>query len=440
MRSSTAAATATTNDSMYYTSASPHPPTQGRSKRWATHSVDEQFSGDEEQEQEDQDVDDEPKPRSKRARASNASSNASSSSRGGAAHIAKGSTSATGGSSSAQGPVSANDKEQRKQARMIRNRSEFDSNLSSCRRAHPRRTPRSSRTGPRFRADAAQASRDRKKEHTQYLETRVAQLEAQLGLAPTSSAPVAPSPSNSGSGPRSHRSNSISSLASNNTTSTPRVTELEEENEVLRTQLHSEQMETARLRGRLESLEDKFNRFEQFMAAPLSTAAPDPLATLPSPTSFAPASTTPAPFEPTFAFDTVKTEDHGDEDLPLLPIHHHASAVESGASSPTSSNSSRLVAREVEISLPRKLLAASSPTTKTTLSRNWSRRPSRRLLLLPLAHSTWTTLPSPTRGAIGRVASRSRRSRWSSAGEEEPWRRTTLPLSSSTFPTSKTLL
>ncbi|ORY76854.1 hypothetical protein BCR35DRAFT_332666 [Leucosporidium creatinivorum] len=292
MRSSTAAA-ATSTDAYHYTSASPSAPAtaaaQGRSKRWATHSVDEHLSGDEEQE--DQDLDDEPKPRSKRARASNAS-NASSSSRGAAnSGTAKGTSAGGGGSTSSQGPVSANDKEQRKQARMIRNR------------------------------NAAQASRDRKKEHTQYLESRVAQLEAQLGLAPTSSAPsaVAPSPS---TGPRSNRSNSISSLASNNT-STPRVTELEEENELLRTQLHSEQMETARLRGRLESLEDKFSRFEQFMAAPLSTAAPDPLASLPSPTSFAPASTTPAPFEPTFAFDTVKTED--DEDLPLLPIHHHAS-------------------------------------------------------------------------------------------------------------------
>lgn len=123
MRSSTAA---TTNDSMYYTSASP--PTQGRSKRWATHSVDEQLSGDEEQEE--QDIDDEPKPRSKRARASNASNHSSTSSRGAASGgTAKGSTSA-GGSSSAQGPVSANDKEQRKQARMIRNRSEFKSSLS----------------------------------------------------------------------------------------------------------------------------------------------------------------------------------------------------------------------------------------------------------------------------------------------------------------------
>lgn len=143
MRSSTAALT---NDSVHYSSGSP-PPTQGRSKRWATHSVDEHLSGDEEHEE--QDVDDEIKPRSKRARASNASNASASSSRGAATGgTAKGSTSA-GGSSSAQGPVSANDKEQRKQARMIRNRSEFKSTLSVC-RIDPRRTnlPRSSRTAP----------------------------------------------------------------------------------------------------------------------------------------------------------------------------------------------------------------------------------------------------------------------------------------------------
>ena len=375
---------------------------------------------------------DQPKPRSKRARGSNASS--TSSSRSTAANgTAKGSSSSTltsGTGSSA--PVGANDKEQRKQARMIRNRSE--SRCPLIVQQHER--GRIAHHAP-LRADAAQASRDRKKEHTQWLETRVQQLEAQLNLAPSSSG-FAPSPSASASvvaptttGPRSNRSNSISSLAS----TTPRVAELEEENEVLRVQLHSEQMETARLRGRLESLEDKFSRFEQFMAAPLSTAAVDPLALPPSPSAFIPHTTTPAPFEPTFSFDTIKAED--EDDLTLLPIVAHSSTtvpqVEPSPASPSSmSNSSRLVAREVDLSLPRKLLA-SPPMIRTTLSRSWSRRPSPRPRLLPLASFTWTTTPSLAPGETGRTGWRSR------PRSTRLWRRTTLLPSISTFPTFKML-
>ncbi|KAM0790149.1 hypothetical protein ACM66B_005470 [Microbotryomycetes sp. NB124-2] len=166
-----------------------------------------------------------------------------------------------------------NEKEARKQARMIRNR------------------------------NAAQASRDRKKEHTAWLEARVAQLEAQLNLPPSMSpaAAAAPSPAaqsssrhSSGHAASYHRdvseAPSLTPAAEPVVVSDPadalRITELEDENETLRTRLQAEQDETTRLRKRLEALEDKFVRLEHFMSAPLSTSAPDPTASLPSPSSF----------------------------------------------------------------------------------------------------------------------------------------------------------
>ncbi|KAK4045922.1 hypothetical protein OIO90_006652, partial [Microbotryomycetes sp. JL221] len=169
------------------------------------------------------------------------------------------------------------DKEARKQARMIRNR------------------------------NAAQASRDRKKEHAAWLEARVAQLEAQLNLAPSmnpSSLPALPATmasaattgmttttataTTTSSSPSSSRQASLApdAVIKRDSADVARIHELEDENDVLRARLQAEQDETTRLRKRLESLEDKFVRLEQFMSAPLSTSAPDPAASLPSPSSF----------------------------------------------------------------------------------------------------------------------------------------------------------
>ncbi|SCV73907.1 BQ2448_6337 [Microbotryum intermedium] len=263
---------------------------------------------------------------------------------------------------------------------------------------------------------AAQASRDRKKEHTVYLEQRVAQLEAQLAVP----LPFVPPPSHGGSSTprsntsnlpstRSSRSHSISSSttsvsdhpsshgaassAASSTSAAPsasKIAKLEQEKENLRARLHAEQMETSRLRERLESLEDKFKRFEHFLAAPLSTSAPDPITSHPSPTNAAdfpivPTTTTAPALGPACSLNNVCGDDsmtiRSDFDDPMSPDGTSYSTLPSSVrsssrkstpsssahSSPistrrsmlpnltTNSDSSRLVAREVEISLPRKL-------------------------------------------------------------------------------------
>ncbi|KDE05298.1 hypothetical protein MVLG_04330 [Microbotryum lychnidis-dioicae p1A1 Lamole] len=289
-----------------------------------------------------------------------------------------------GGASSTTGTT--HEKEQRKQARMIRNR------------------------------NAAQASRDRKKEHTVYLEQRVAQLEAQLAVP----LPFVPPPSHGGSStPTSHtstlpsnrssRSHSVSSSttsvsdhpslhgaalsAASSASAAPfasKIAELETEKENLRTRLRAEQMESSRLRERLESLEDKFKRFEQFLAAPLSTSAPDPITSHPSPANangfpVIPDTTSAPALGPACSLNDVCGDDsmtiRSDFDDPMSPSgtsystspssvrssSRKSSPSSSAHSSPIStrrsmlpnltphSDSSRLVAREVEISLPRKL-------------------------------------------------------------------------------------
>ncbi|GAA6061749.1 hypothetical protein JCM10212_000729 [Sporobolomyces blumeae] len=156
--------------------------------------------------------------------------------------------------------LSDKDKDSRRQARMIRNR------------------------------NAAQASRDRKKEHTAFLERRVAQLEAQLrggGVHPLAASVSATPSSSISKPPRSQRSTSVASSAGESHESSQRIVELEDENDALRTQLHLEQVETARLRSRLDLLEDKFARFSDSYPPPSGTATPLPA------------------FEPTFAFDTT---------------------------------------------------------------------------------------------------------------------------------------
>lgn len=106
---------------------------------------------------------------------------------------------------------------------------------------------------------AAQASRDRKKEMSQQLEIRVAELEAQLALANSSSSTPSLLPS------------LVPSFEP-----TPSTSALEEENQTLRLQLQLEQLQSAQLKSRLGSLEDKFARLEAFLSStPSTTTTPN---------------------------------------------------------------------------------------------------------------------------------------------------------------------
>ncbi|GAA5896916.1 bZIP transcription factor [Sporobolomyces salmoneus] len=109
---------------------------------------------------------------------------------------------------------------------------------------------------------AAQASRDRKKNHTEYLESRIAELEAQLQQSTNNSisTPSSASPSSLGlplppllPSPPTHLVSLID----------PEVMRLREENESLRTQLELEKLESKGLQLRLSSLEGKFCRLEK---------------------------------------------------------------------------------------------------------------------------------------------------------------------------------
>ncbi|GAA5944143.1 hypothetical protein JCM1841_000929 [Sporobolomyces salmonicolor] len=286
------------------------------------------------------DEDDEPtKPRGKRTRPA-----------GGAASPKAGGAAAAAGTGAGAKALTDKEKEARRQARMVRNR------------------------------NAAQASRDRKKEHTAFLERRVAELEAQLrqsGPHPLAASFTAASSASSSKPPRSQRSTSVTSSAGSS--SSGRVADLEDENECLRSQLHLEQMETARLRSRLDSLEDKFARLSHLMTPEPSFASP-----------FSSSTSTPLSHsEPTFAFDTP--------DLKPLPQPEEKAYVEernrqqlaarqtsattlvtptqTPLETSTMTDSSRLVAREVDLSLQRKLassvssldLASTPPPAETYL-------------------------------------------------------------------------
>ncbi|GEM10268.1 basic-leucine zipper (bZIP) transcription factor [Rhodotorula toruloides] len=152
--------------------------------------------------------------------------------------------------------------------------------------------------------NAAQASRDRKKEHILWLERRVGELEQlvrQSGIklsaghspffAGGSSAP-SPAQNRPSAIPRNQREASVASDSSSS--GSGRVADLEEENDSLRSQLHLEKVEKQELLARLGEVEEQ-------LAAALRT----PDATLAS--SFSPFSSSlvPLPYtEPTFAFDT----------------------------------------------------------------------------------------------------------------------------------------
>ncbi|GAA6022169.1 hypothetical protein JCM10207_003932 [Rhodosporidiobolus poonsookiae] len=107
---------------------------------------------------------------------------------------------------------------------------------------------------------AAQVSRDRKKHQTEYLEARVAELEAQLASS-SSSSTVTFSPLAAFT-PLSTTFPSPPSLP----TLSPEVDQLREENEALKTELALEKLQSQSLQIRLSSLETKFGRLEQLLS------------------------------------------------------------------------------------------------------------------------------------------------------------------------------
>ncbi|GAA6037360.1 hypothetical protein JCM8097_008529 [Rhodosporidiobolus ruineniae] len=238
------------------------------SKRRLSNATQLSFNGDSDDDDMDDDLDDPPHlpaTRSKRSRPSSGG--------GGVGAPPQGSPKQP---SSAQPgkALTEKEKEARRVARMIRNR------------------------------NAAQASRDRKKEHTAFLERRVAELESQLRaqavhpLAASSSASAGSSSSASSRTARSTREASIVS-STESASSSSRIADLEDENDGLRSQLHLEQAEKADLRTRLAAVEDKLASLSSLIHP---SAA---LAGLSSPPLFATTSTPLSRYvEPTFAFDT----------------------------------------------------------------------------------------------------------------------------------------
>ncbi|BGO99226.1 hypothetical protein NBRC10513v2_000330 [Rhodotorula toruloides] len=109
---------------------------------------------------------------------------------------------------------------------------------------------------------AAQVSRDRKKQHTDFLEARVAELEAQLAFQPPSTF-LAPTPSSVNL--------PLAALPALPPSTDPLVAQLREENESLRTQLALEQLQSQSLQIRLSSLETKFGRLERLLSQAATT-------------------------------------------------------------------------------------------------------------------------------------------------------------------------
>ncbi|TNY19587.1 hypothetical protein DMC30DRAFT_447825 [Rhodotorula diobovata] len=117
---------------------------------------------------------------------------------------------------------------------------------------------------------AAQVSRDKKRHQAEFLEARVAELEAQLVQGGGS-----PSPSSSSAGGFPPTPASVTmALPSTVTTAAPAlardplVERLQEENESLKTQLALERLQSQSLQIRLSALESKFGRLERLLTVP----------------------------------------------------------------------------------------------------------------------------------------------------------------------------
>ncbi|GAA6037375.1 hypothetical protein JCM8097_008537 [Rhodosporidiobolus ruineniae] len=342
------------------------------SKRRLSNATQLSFNGDSDDDDMDDDLDDPPHlpaTRSKRSRPSSGGG-------GGVGAPPQGSPKQP---SSAQPgkALTEKEKEARRVARMIRNR------------------------------NAAQASRDRKKEHTAFLERRVAELESQLRaqavhpLATSSSSAAGSSSSSSSRTARSTREASIVS-STESASSSSRIADLEDENDGLRSQLHLEQAEKADLRARLAAVEDKLASLSSLIHP---SAA---LAGLSSPPLFATTSTPlPRYVEPTFAFDTPnlnplpqpeeraylqEREREKQQRQRRLSVGASSLGLTSTPPTPPSStttrmdgeskiqhgqqaavaaapfDSSRLVAREDDSSLQRKLSSVLSPSVSPAVS------------------------------------------------------------------------
>lgn len=217
---------------------------------------------------------------------------------------------------------SVSDKESRKAARMVRNR------------------------------HAAQASRDRKKEHTQLLEQRIAELEAQIQDHTEIDSPKAQSTTES--------------------ESQPLIIALEEENDTLRSALELEKSQTAKLRKRLENLEIKFTKLEHILEPtsllgialpPLPTTLSPSLSLSALPLDELPVETaTMNAFEPVFSFSPQDTLNLSRGSSPVSERMETEEDVENTI------DCSRLVAREDDTPLPRKQSICQPSSIHTPIS------------------------------------------------------------------------
>ncbi|BGP18229.1 hypothetical protein JCM10213_007858 [Rhodosporidiobolus nylandii] len=257
-------------------SAPAPPPTRSSKRRLSTTS---RFSVDEEDEEDEEHEEHALPSRSKRRGAGGAGTGA----------VQVGGPAASPKQQQPGKALTEKEKEQRRIARMIRNR------------------------------NAAQASRDRKKEHTAFLERRCAELEAQLraaGSFPSSTGSTASSRVTSAAAARKQREASVVSSAGSAASSSglqDRIADLEDENDALRSQLHAEQADKQHLMARLSSVEDKLSRLAHLLPpGEIDEDMDDAVASPPAPFFAAlrdGTSTPPYLFgrggQPTFAYDTV---------------------------------------------------------------------------------------------------------------------------------------
>lgn len=271
-----------------------------------------------------------------------------------------------------EGSGNCSDKDSRKVARMIRNRSKKEllsfTALISSNLFFPFL----------FTLDAAQASRDRKKQHTDFLERRVNELESQL--ASTSS------PANF----------SIGSIAkgSRSTKSLDKDTILSEENYQLKSQLEIERKESSLLRRRLDSLETTFMRLENKIISPdsLVPSLPITFSSLSTPT-------TTTSFQPIFSFISTTSPSSSSSDSEALdeqPIISYEDDISSPSSSSnldldlmmidSSSSSSQLLTVELE--------SSRIPTTDSTMQREPTSLLLIHFLMISYQHLLSNLLPS----------------------------------------------
>jgi hypothetical protein len=219
---------------------------------------------------------------------------------------------------------------------------------------------------------AAQASRDRKKNQTEILGARVAELEEQLATStPSSSAASAYSPFIAA---LPALPPTFSALAP---TPDPESLQLREENETLKTQLALEKLQSQSLQIRLAALESKFGRLEQLLSGGMAASA-----------------------TPAEQLQSSQGQPAGEQ-----------KKMEMSDSTSTEQDSLRLVAREVDSSLQRKLSYPSSSTPRLFPSTLSPRpRPSTSTLTCPPSPpapspSVSTSTSAPSRPTLHQILS-----------------------------------